>query len=427
MGNRIFNAELFSQIVVIASLAQAAMAFPVPSFMGLGDLPGGPDRSASLAVSQDGATVVGIANNNVTSPEQGEAFRWDSSSGMVGLGFLPGGSRFSTATGVSANGQVIIGASDSASANFGPTEAFRWTAETGMMSLGDLPGGNFDSRAEAVSGDGSVIVGRGSTGLGNRAFRWTQATGMLSLGDLPGGGSQSEALGVSLGGNIIVGRAQSAASGFSRYEACFWTQPGVIQGLGDLPGGDVSSSAFGVSGDGSVVVGWGSVDIASFEAFRWTQATGMVSLGDLPGGNHLSIALAGNIDGTIIVGSGSDPSGFVAMMWDSLHGMRDFKTVLEQDYGLDLSGWRLSSASGISPDGNTIVGVGTDPSGAVHAWRAIIPEPTTLILSLATIGIGYFRRHRREPDLLGTALLAGRRNCSGVGCNAINSRHSVNG
>lgn len=388
--------------IVAASLfgnVQQVIAWPVPSFMGLGDLPGGPDRSASQGVSQDGATVVGVANNDVFSPEQGQAFRWDSSSGMVGLGFLPGGTRFSTATNVSANGRVIIGASDSSSASLGPTEAFRWTAETGMIGLGDLPGGNFDSRAQAVSADGSVIVGRGSTGLGTRAFRWTQASGMLSLGDLPGGGSQSDAFDVSLDGNIIVGRAQSTASGFSRYEACFWTQPGVIQALGDLPGGDFNSAAYGVSGNGSVIVGWGSVDITSFEAFRWTQSTGMVSLGDLPGGNRLSIALAANLDGTTIVGFGSDDSGIVATIWDSLNGMRNLKTVLEHDYGLDLSGWRLGSALGISPDGNTIVGAGTDPSGADRAWRAIIPEPTMLSLLALLMPIRARRAARCYPRL----------------------------
>jgi hypothetical protein len=42
--------------------------------------------------------------------------------------------------------------------------------------------------------------------------------------------------------------------------------------------------------------------------------------------------------------------------------------------GLDLSGWTLTAATGVSDDGSVIVGRGINPSGDPEAWRAEVPE-----------------------------------------------------
>lgn len=47
-----------------------------------------------------------------------------------------------------------------------------------------------------------------------------------------------------------------------------------------------------------------------------------------------------------------------AMIGDSVNGMRHLKEFLENDYGLDLTGWTLHQANAISDDGKTIVGYG---------------------------------------------------------------------
>jgi probable HAF family extracellular repeat protein len=108
---------------------------------------------------------------------------------FMGLGDLPGGSFSSQALGVSADGSVVIGAGSSASG----TEAFRWTSGGGMVGLGDLPGGPYFSLPYGVSADGSVVVGRGFSASGIEAFRWTSGGGMVGLGDFPGGSFSSEA------------------------------------------------------------------------------------------------------------------------------------------------------------------------------------------------------------------------------------------
>lgn len=174
--------------------------------------------------------------------------------------------------------------------------------------------------------DGSVIVGRGRSGLGFEAFRWTATQGLVGIGDLPGGAFESEARAVSADASVIAG---------------------------------VSSSAFGQ------------------EAFLWTAENGMVPLGDLPGGSLSSQANAIAYDGSIIVGFGNNMLGDQeAFIWDATNGMRSLKSVLENDYGLDLSGWRLRDATGISADGQTIVGWGDRQPGASEAWIVHIPEPS---------------------------------------------------
>ena len=67
------------------------------------------------------------------------------------------------------------------------------------------------------------------------------------------------------------------------------------------------------------------------------------------------------------------------------------------DLGLDLTGWQLNNATGISADGLTIVGYGPNPNGDTEAWIAVIPEPSTgLLLMTGLLGFAYRqRRHGR--------------------------------
>ncbi len=60
--------------------------------------------------------------------------------------------------------------------------------------------------------------------------------------------------------------------------------------------------------------------------------------------------------------------GTRAFIWDESHGMRDLKDVLTTEYNIDLAGWTLYSATGISYDGSIIVGNGLSPAGLNTAW-----------------------------------------------------------
>jgi probable HAF family extracellular repeat protein len=383
----------FAAAVAAASTAQAA------SFSGLGYLPGD-DASSAAAVSPDGSVVVGWTVNRSDPSTPSQAFRWTASGGMVGLGDLPGGEFESLATGVSAQGEVVVGRARPEPAPGPVDEAFYWTGGSGMVGIGDLPGGETGSEAHAISADGSTIVGQGSSAAADHeAFVWTSSGGMLGLGGLPGVPVGSIAYGVSGDGSIIVG---SVVANLEEDDHAFlWTQSAGMLDLGTLPGG-YFSGAQAVTPDGSIVVGESSTGIDTTEAFRWTQASGMVGLGNLPGGNR-STAFALSADGSVIVGVGSGTaSPDTAVIWfvgDS--APRVLKDVLIADFGLDLTGWDLRSAAGISADGLTIVGSGINPSGQPEAWIAVIPEPSTglqLALGLAGLARLRVRRSRHEVE-----------------------------
>lgn len=363
--------------IIAVGLRGALASANQPSFMGLGDLPGSEFNSSAAAVSYDGSVVVGGSVS--TMGHQG--FRWTAATGMAPLGALtvPGSSN--PALGVSGDGSVAVGMYQTSI-----QEGYRWTAATGMVSVGNL--GAPYTFAFAASGDGSVVVGSGLTGAlnGARCFRWTEASGIVSLGDLPSGANFCQAKGISADGHVIAGIGWGWTA--NRPEAFRWTEETGMVGLGDLPGGGFGSGASGISADGSVV--FGSSDSGSslhWEAFRWTEAEGMIGLGLLPGALE-SNALAASADGSIIVGN-SDPatSSAAAFVWDAAHGMRSLRGLLT-DLGLDLTGWTLESANGVSADGRTIVGSGRNAFGQHEAWLVVIPEPSVITIMLMGIVAG---------------------------------------
>lgn len=260
-----------------------------------------------------------------------------------------------------------------------------------LQGLGHLHDRVRESAAYGVSADGSVVVGNTSTGGSmGIAFRWTEASGVVSLGTLdtfPWWYPYSAAYGVSADGSVIVGMSSYGDGGM---QAIRWTQAEGMVGLGDLPGGDVHSSARAISAGGSVIVGWGTSGSGT-EAFRWTEAGGWVGLGDLPGGTFYSIASAVSADGSVVVGSSRTDLGDEPFIWDAEHGMRNLKSVLIAG-GLNLTGWTLYQATGVSADGLTIVGVGVSPEGQTEAWRATLAplqwnEPPIASFTLETDGL----------------------------------------
>jgi len=350
------------------------------TFQGLGDLYGGDFHSHALSISADGSTVVGYSNSTTGD----EAFRWTSTDGMQGLGNLASSNpdwTMSSAFDVSSDGSVIVGWSHKDNALRG--EAFRWTEESGMVGLGVLPSTGFKSFAKGVSADGSVIAGGGSSGSGNSAWIWKQETGLVGLGN-----ETMTAYSISADGTTMVGDMSSP------HEAYQWTEPTGSMRMGFLSGFP-ESLPYDISSDGSVIVGMGyTSSISPSEAFRWTEETGIVGLGFAAGGSS-SRALATSSDGSIIVGyAGTTVEPTEALMWDQDNGMQSLQSLLVNDYGLELTGWTLLSASGISANGLTIVGYGINPDGYEEAWVATVPEPCSLLL----IGIGGLFLRRRNSS-----------------------------
>jgi uncharacterized membrane protein len=180
---------------------------------------------------------------------------------------------------------------------------------------------------------------------------------------------------MSANGAVVAGYILGANNAPTAYQ---WTNSTLVQ----LPGSTgLNSAATAVSPDGSVVVGQKSYGTnGDMQAFEWTNANGVVTTLIWPAGYITGSATGVSTDGTTIVGEMSAPANGggggggqsnAAFIWTQASGFQDLQQVLATDDGLgsELAGWTLTEATAITPDGNTIVGVGIGPQGQ-EGWIA---------------------------------------------------------
>jgi uncharacterized membrane protein len=406
---RIVVARMLAAVAAFVAAATPTITAAAPVFRGLGVVNG-----SANAVSADGSTVVGTMYG---AGGASEAFRWTLATGIQCLGSAPSG-----ASAVSADGSIVVGAGSDGvliadGSGAAADQAYRWSTQPRLAAqpLGGLPafsssvsrsravargftdgGGTGQtyslSYASGVSADGSIVIGDS----GNYAFRWTAETGMQPLFE---GVSSSSASAISGDGSTVVGYTNPNDL---PQEAFRWTVAGGIQRLGFLPNALLYprsySYAKAVSRDGSTVVGYAEGNDKG-RAVRWNAAGGIEDLGVLPG-DVGSYALGVSADGSTVVG-GSSPGGpgyhEAAFLWNSTAGMRSLQDILVNDCGLNLQGWTLFNAEGISADGLTIVGNGLNPAGQSEPWIAVVPEPSGVVSLLALAGALVPRRRRRLP------------------------------
>jgi len=122
-----------------------------------------------------------------------------------------------------------------------------------------------------------------------------------------------------------------------------------------------------------VIVGSSTDDSQRSRAFRWTQQMGMMALPDASSG-MFGMASGVSGDGQIVVGSTTSAAGEAAAIWDAEHGTRLLETVLSSEFPTDIGGWNLVRATAISDDGHTIVGYGTNPGGQTEGWAVRLPD-----------------------------------------------------
>lgn len=360
------------------------------SFQGLGDLPGGVLASIASGVSADGAVVAGYSFNSFGPG----AFRWTRTGGMQALGTASGDDFLPFA--ISGDGSTVVGYR--AGVNALSDSAVRWSSATGIQALGDLPGRENRGHALGVSANGNTVVGWSVGESGEEAFRWTPDGGMSALDGLPAmplGGRFTYAFGVSADGSVIVGRSDTSFG----TESFRWTSSTGAVGLVDSASKYFSIIAQAISGDGSAIVGFARNNVTVQEAFRWTSADGITGLGDLPGGAFASDAYATSSDGSVVVGTSLSSSGWEAFVWTAAAGMQSLSERLTA-LGVDLTGWHLLSATGVSADGNTIVGSGINPSGRSEAFIVTIPavpEPSSVLLAVLGVGALFIRIRAASP------------------------------
>ncbi len=315
---------------------------------------GQPVRPSS--VNDDGSVIAGWVHDGVAL----HAIRWTSAGGMQDLGVAPGATH-SFGNGVSGDGLTIVG-DEHGGANGGG--AFLWTSAGGLQGLGTF--GFNTAIITGVSGDGATVIGYGQAADGSlHSFLWTSAGGTQYLDSLNLFGDNG-ATSVNQDGTAIVGN-------YAGSQAFVWTSAAGMQGLGVLPT-RLGAVANDVSGDGTTAVGYsytwsGSTGYTFLDAFRWTAAGGMEDLGVLPG-DDFSYATGVSRDGSVVVGTSYTlVGGYTAhpFLWTSTLGMVDLTTYLTA-LGVDLTGWNLGDAQGISADGSALFGYGSQSGATTGGW-----------------------------------------------------------
>lgn len=338
------------------------------------------------SVAADGSRAAFTANTD----QGARAFTFTPGITPQSIG-LPTGGTSAFAAGMSADGLAVGGTANVG----GRSRPFRWTSAAGFQLLPFRAGGTY-ANGRGFSGDGFTLVGDSDT-LGNTARTatiWPSLGSPIALGALPGGtpdfsGYLSLATGASHDGSVAIGWSRSAGGerGFR------WTAAGGMENLGTLPSG-TRSYANAVDATGTIIAGASDAGGAELVAFRWTLDAGMAPLGSIPGLRG-SQAFGMSAAGDAVVGvAGITAAEQRAFLWRADLGMVSLQTLLPS-LGVDLTGWVLSEARGVSNGGSMIIGSGTF-EGQARVWVAVIPGPSAVaLLGLAVAAVS--RRPRRSP------------------------------
>lgn len=178
----------------------------------------------------------------------------------------------------------------------------------------------------------------------------------------------------------VVSPAVTIVGGLGSDAVRFHIPTATVENLGDLLGPG-TSSARDISDDGTTTIGtWQG------QAFVHHAISGMSLIGGLPGGDGTAIPLGLSGSGAVVVGSANDGTDDAAFIWDADHGMRSLQELLGLK-GVDMTGWDLKEATGVSDDGLRVVGWGINPSGQEEAFVALIPEPRTRVVDRTPCGV----------------------------------------
>lgn len=348
-------------VSVVSSAAWADMAFT-----GLGSIS---TNSTAYAISGDGSTVVGAADVDEYTP-----FVWNATDGMVALDPISGGigDCVGGANAVNFDGTVLVGYSYDGS----KTVAARWIAGTPEALTNAYAA---ESEAFGISADGNVIVGHRDNGGTTEAFIWTTGSGTMAT--LTGVVGESHAAAVSSDGSFVGGSSDVGGT----QNAMRWSSGGGLETLGTIGGFSGYSSTYALNADGSVATGF-SASTDGNQAFRWVEGEGMTGLGALTV-TSTSYGQAISADGNIITGQNIDGGVYAAFRWTPSDGMESLAAILNEN-GVDITGWELNNARGISADGKLITGTGTfggHNTAYLMTTNGLI-SPEELLASLAASG-----------------------------------------
>jgi probable HAF family extracellular repeat protein len=225
-----------------------------------------------------------------------------------------------------------------------------------------------------------------------RVLRWSPTNGYQQLPTF-GSGIPMGARGIDSSGNRIVGLA--VFSGSSQYgdgsevHAFLWDAAGGLSRLPDLTAAFAdgsllaNSSATSISRDGSTVIGYSRATDGLLHPVFWRNGS-ITDIGFLSGRTptdtssfavNFHEALAVSAGGSIIVGRANGVNESTAWRWSATTGMQDLN-VIARNAGLNLNGFILNDAVGVSDNGQFITG---------NSFNAAQSQSLGYVLQLAQI------------------------------------------
>lgn len=253
--------------------------------------------------------------------------------------------------GMSSSGSHVIGY-DYGSSN--PLKTWRWSPGSGFEYI-PLPIGETDIDLISVSGDGNVICGNANDTL--QVFRWIDGVGITLSGFLSPDGDtmyqvnwEEGTKSISDDGSTIIGVGTKTSTGGTEYP-WYWTVAGGLQEI-PLPPSSTGAEPYNVSDDGQYIFCY--VFFSTYETWgRWSVANGWelmtVPVGHLVTGELPRITPDGSIAvGTLYIGAYNTSK--TPFRWTVASDTVDMIPGLPTGY---LYG---STVTGVSDDGNTLVG-----------------------------------------------------------------------
>jgi hypothetical protein len=117
---------------------------------------------------------------------------------------------------------------------------------------------------------------------------------------------------------------------------------------------------------------WGPKDVYYHYAIVYTTAAGMRRLPDLAGGEEAAGAYGVSADGRIIGGTGSDAEGKHAVIWMDRQVKR-LDVAVREAGGRIADGFHMTEIIGVSADGLTLAGNGTNAAGQPEGFVVRMP------------------------------------------------------
>jgi len=287
---------------------------------------------------------------------------------------------------------------------YGPEESATWANDVSWFG-GTVVGGASGSATLAVYWDWRTRSWSGPTSVPATGAAAAEALGIGAEGTIVGWADlngERRAWSYDRPVGVLPGRFDWFAQvpGAVTSEACDMTKPQAtyadkiaVGTSGNMPARwvnhagqtiNVSSGATGgrftaITADQSTMIGWATFEVGPNEvdqAMRCLAGLEGMSVQMLGEGGS-SRALDVTADGETIVGVIDWGTGPTAFIWDPMNALRSLSQVLEYEQGLDLAGWTLQRATGISGDGMIIVGTGINPLGRTEAWRVRLESRAT--------------------------------------------------